>query len=549
MGGIYGSLGRATHPAIFPVRISSATRYNNPVTTSALHQLLDSSASRFPEKTAVEESEGGSIRYGELARLSDRVRDRLREMGVKPGDRVGICLRKSADAVASLFGIMKAGAAYVPVDPTAPASRNAFIFCNCAVKAVIIEARLADGLHHEFSQGGSALDSMVLDGVGAGVPLRQALDRLDAVHPVSSGPNAIPDASDLAYILYTSGSTGRPKGVMLSHGNAACFIDWCSNLFQPDERDRFSSHAPFHFDLSILDIYVSLKHGATLVIVEEQLGKEPVRLAPWIAEKKLTVWYSAPSILSLAAQFGKLEQYDYSSLRLVLFAGEVFPIKYLKLLKSLWPHPRYFNLFGPTETNVCTFYEVPEAIPESQAEPVPIGKACAHCQPLVADETGAEVSRGTEGELCIAGPSVLAGYWDLPENTAKAFLPRVDNQWYRTGDIVVELPDGNYKFLGRRDRMIKKRGYRIELGEIEAALYRHPAIKEAAAVAFSDDNGVAVKAFASTRNGAKLSAIELKTFCSENLPLYMVPDLFCCVESLPKTSTDKVDYQKLKAMK
>jgi len=166
----------------------------------------------------------------------------------------------------------------------------------------------------------------------------------------------------------------------------------------------------------------------------------------------------------------------------------------------------------------------------------------------VVDELGAEVPRGTEGELSIAGPSVLQGYWDLPENTAKAFLPERETQWYRTGDIVVELPDGNYKFLGRRDRMIKKRGYRIELGEIEAALYRHPEIREVAVLAFPDDEGVPVKAFASTRNGSKLSIIELKRFCSENLPLYMVPDLFCCLESLPKTSTDKIDYQKLKTM-
>jgi amino acid adenylation domain-containing protein len=436
----------------------------------------------------------------------------------------------------------------VPADPTAPASRNAYIFHNCAVKVVIVEERLAEALRLEFGQVGSTPEMIVLEGTGAGVPLTKALDRMDAVSPAPSMPSAVPESSQLAYILYTSGSTGRPKGVMLSHGNAACFIDWCSNVFQPNEDDRFSSHAPFHFDLSILDIYVSLKHGATLVLVEEQLGKEPARLAPWIAEKKITIWYSAPSILGLLAQFGKLEQHNYSSLRLVLFAGEVFPIKYLKLLKSLWPHPGYFNLYGPTETNVCTFYEVPHVIPESQTEPVPIGKACSYCEPLVLNEGGAEVPHGAEGELCIAGPSVMQGYWNLAENTAKAFLPGRDTRWYRTGDIVVELPDGNYKFLGRRDRMIKKRGYRIELGEIEVALYRHPAIKEAAVLAFPDIDGVPVKAFISTRDGSKLSIVELKKFCSENLPLYMVPDLFCCLESLPKTSTDKIDYQKLKSM-
>jgi amino acid adenylation domain-containing protein len=517
--------------------------------TRALHHLLDTAASRFPGNVAVEESDSGSIRYGELGRLSDRVRDRLLQLRVEPGDRVGICMRKSADAVASMFGIIKAGAAYVPADPTAPASRNAFIFHDCAVEVVIVESRLADRLSEEFKQLGFAPATIVIDGVGAGVPLTKALDRLDAVSPASSVPSAAPESSQLAYILYTSGSTGRPKGVMLSYGNAACFIDWCSDVFQPNEHDRFSSHAPFHFDLSILDIYVSLKHGATLVLVEEQLGKEPGRLAPWIAEKKITVWYSAPSILSLLAQFGKLEQHDFSSVRLVLFAGEVFPIKYLKLLKSLWLHPRYFNLYGPTETNVCTFYEVPHLIPASQTEPVPIGKACPYCEPLVVNEDGIDVAPGTEGELCIAGPSVLQGYWNLPENTAKAFLRGRDTRWYRTGDIVVELPDGNYKFLGRRDRMIKKRGYRIELGEIEVALYQHPAIKEAAVLAFPNVDGVPVKAFTSTRDGSKLSIIELKKFCSENLPLYMVPDLFCSLESLPKTSTDKIDYQKLKSMK
>src|SRR4029453_6670296 len=246
--------------------------------TTALHHLLDTVASRFPDRVAVEESDSGSIRYGELGRLSDRVRDRLLQLRVEPADRVGICMRKTGDAIASMFGVIKAGAAYVPADPTAPASRNAYIFHNCTVKVVIVESRLADRLSEEFKQVDFAPAMIVIDGVGAGVPLTKALDRLDAGSPAHSVSSAVPDPSRLAYILYTSGSTGRPKGVMLSPGNAACFIDWCSGLFQPNEHDRFSSHAPFHFDLSILDIYVSLKHGATLVLVEEQLGKEPRRL-------------------------------------------------------------------------------------------------------------------------------------------------------------------------------------------------------------------------------------------------------------------------------
>src|SRR5262249_14488047 len=146
---------------------------------------------------------------------------------------------------------------------------------------------------------------------------------------------------DLAYILYTSGSTGRPKGVTLSHANASTFVDWCSTTFEPTSDDRFSAHAPFHFDLSILDIWVALKHGATLMIIDEELGKDPSGLARYIAGARISIWYSAPSILSLLAQRGQLASHDYGSLRLVLFAGEVFPVTHLRSLQRLWPHPRY----------------------------------------------------------------------------------------------------------------------------------------------------------------------------------------------------------------
>jgi len=517
--------------------------------TFALDQLLEQSAERFPNRIAIEECNGGSIRFADLDRLANRLRDRLHRIGVEVGDRVGICMTKSADAVAAMFGIMKTGAAYVPVDPTAPATRSAYIFQNCAVKAIVLEERLAGSLKRELDAHGFSAHLIILNATGAGASLSESLDRLDAADPAPAAARIIPDPTRLAYILYTSGSTGRPKGVMLSHLNAASFVDWCSEVFQPQEQDRFSSHAPFHFDLSILDIYLSLKHGASTVIVDEQLAKDPVQLAPWIAERRLTVWYSAPSILSLLAQFGKLERHDYSSLRMVLFAGEVFPIKHLRLLKTLVVHPRYFNLYGPTETNVCTWYEVPRVIPDSQTEPVPIGQTCSHCRALVVSEDGTPVSLGEEGELCIAGPSVLEGYWSLPEQTARAFLQGRDERWYRTGDIVVEHPDEGFRFIGRRDRMVKKRGNRIELGEIEATLYRHPKIKEAAVIALPDQEGsVRLKAYVSTLDAVRLSIIELKRLCADNLPLYMVPDLFQSLESLPKTSTDKIDYQKLKEL-
>ncbi len=329
------------------------------VMCSALHQFLLDGARLGADRTAVEEPGHGRITYQELVKLSDRLRDRLSALGVGPGDRVAIYMRKSIDAIASIFGILKSGAAYVPVDPSAPAARNAYILHNCAVRVVIIEERFAARLLDELAELGVEPQLLVLEAAGAGAALCTALDREDAQRPAPVVATAAPAPDDLAYILYTSGSTGRPKGVMLSHENAVSFVDWCSEVFQPHENDRFSSHAPFHFDLSILDIYVPLKHGATLVLIAEEIGKEPQRLAPLIAERRISVWYSAPSILSLLAQYGNLGSYDYSALRLVLFAGEVFPVKHLRALKSLLPAPRYYNLYGPTETNVCTFYEIP----------------------------------------------------------------------------------------------------------------------------------------------------------------------------------------------
>jgi amino acid adenylation domain-containing protein len=515
----------------------------------SLHYFLGEAVQYRPEHEAIVDPGKGTINYDALGVLSDRVRDRLIHFGVRRGDRVGIYLKKSIDSVAAIFGVLKAGAAYVPVDPFAPPARNAYILNDCSVQAVIMDSCFGAKLHAEINHmGGRIQNPLMLDGVGGGHSLREALARVEKKDPAPTAPSVASSPDDLAYILYTSGSTGRPKGVMLSHRNAASFVNWCSKAFEPSQNDRFSSHAPFHFDLSILDIYVPIKHGSTLVLIGEELGKDPVQLASLISRERISIWYSTPSILSLLAQYGRLEQYRYESLRIIHFAGEVFPLKHLRALKALLPGRRYFNLYGPTETNVCTYFELPAQIPAEQSKPFPIGKSCSHVETKVVNEDGKEVPLGEEGELCVAGAGVMLGYWNLPERTARAFLgDDSGRQWYRTGDIVVQENDGNYIIIGRRDRMVKKRGYRIELGEVETALYRHPEVKEAAAIALAhEDNGICIKAFLSCRGVKHPSIIELKHFCSQNLPSYMVPDFFAIRDALPKTSTDKIDYQTLK---
>lgn len=508
-----------------------------------LHELLENSVRRFPQRPAVlDPARGEAAGYAELNALSERVRAALAAQGIGPRDRVGLCAHKSIGVVAALFGALKCGAAYVPVSADNPPSRNAFIFTDCAARAIVVEERLLGPLRDAF--GDRRLDvAEAFDGIKSGettyllvVPEASRAD--DAAETVPDG---------LAYILYTSGSTGQPKGVMHTHSSALGFIDWCSEAFHPSPEDRFSSHAPFHFDLSILDIFVPLKHGGAIVLLTEDLGKQPKRLAEVISEDRISVWYSTPTILRLLLEYGRAEQRDYSSLRTVCFAGEVFPVKHLRALQDWWPHPRYLNLYGPTETNVCTYYEVPGRVPDDRTEPLPIGRACSGDRTRVVNERGEEVRAGEEGELHVSGASVMAGYWNLPERNAAAFHIDQDGAaWYKTGDIVKEDPREGYLFIGRRDRMVKRHGYRVELGEIESALYKHPAVTEAAAVAVPVDEGtVKIRAFLNWTAETKPSLIALKQFCAQRLPLYMVPDEFSVLPALPKTSTDKIDYQKL----
>jgi amino acid adenylation domain-containing protein len=515
-----------------------------------LQQYLEEAAVRRPGHTAVEESEDAAISYADLDALANRLRDRLRHLGVREGDRVGVYLRKSIDSVATIFGILKSGAAYVPVDPEAPAPRNAGIHNDCSVKAVVLEKKLAEKYQDEIGKLGDVPTLIEIDGVGGGTPLGAALDALEATDPAPVTTTVIPSPDSLAYILYTSGSTGKPKGVMLTQRNAVSFVEWCWETFRPSDDDRFSSHAPFHFDLSILDLYLPMRQGATLVVIGEQLGKYPAGLAELIENKKITSWYSTPSILSLLYQHGKLDERDRSSLRTVLFAGEVFPVKHLRAVKALVPDARFYNLYGPTETNVCTYYEVPGQIEEDRTEPYPIGKVCSNAEGLVVDESGHAVTQGSEGELCIRGDAVTQGYWNMAERTEQAFLvTESGDRWYRTGDVVIEEPGGDFKFVGRRDRMVKRRGYRVELGEIEAALYANPVITEAAVVAIPDEErGILVRAFLAWTGEKKPSMIALKSYCAGALPRYMIPDQFTFLDALPKTSTDKVDYQKLLAI-
>lgn len=525
-----------------------------------LHQILPISAARFPDRDAVR-MDGRSMTYAELDQLTNQVARQLHAVGVKRGDRVGIYVNKSFASVIAVFGIMKAGAAYVPLDPNAPAKRLSYITRDCNVQVLLTVGLKVASLEAFLTEGSPLKHAILLDETaGETVPEVSGLAviPLSSVRSQETAAPATPEMvdADLAYILYTSGSTGVPKGVMIAHRTILTFVRWCTQEFQMTENDRVTSHAPLHFDLSTFDLYATVRAGGTIILVAETLSALPVKLADLLQNEKVTITYMVPSILSLMASYGKLDGHDLSAMRFILFAGEVFPIKYLRKLVAGVPHVGYYNLYGPTETNVCTYYKVvPADVGPDRTQPVPIGRACGNMEVFAVDDQGQLITEpGKEGELYARGSCVAQGYWGDRVKTEKSFVqnpfnPLYPDMIYKTGDVVTLAEDRvNWNYVGRRDHMIKSRGYRVELGEIETVLYRHEQVKEAAAVAIPDELlGSRIRCYVALAEGAAVTGKELEAFCVKFLPKYMVPERIEVRDVLPKTSSGKVDRTALLA--
>lgn len=518
-----------------------------------LHHLLTESAARWPEKEAVRD-QGKALAYGRLDRLTNQLARALRSAGVRRGDRVGIYVHKSLASIVSIFGILKAGGVYVPLDPNAPPGRLALITRNCDIRILLTASAKIETVAALYEAGTPLTTVILTDNESRATALAQAERFITWDEVCVQDERRLPPAgaieTDLAYILYTSGSTGDPKGVMISHRTIFTFVDWCYETFQITPDDRVTSHAPLHFDLSTFDIYVTIKGGGTVVLVPEKLSIFPMQFVHFLQEERITLTYLVPSILSMMVNYGQLDSHNLSALRLVLFAGEVFPVKYLRQLVAAVPHADYYNLYGPTETNVCTYYKVRlEDLAPDGTQPVPIGVACANVEVFAVDDQGLLVTHpGREGELWVRGSCVAQGYWGDPAKTAGNFVrnpyqTNFDEVAYRTGDRVVLDEDRlNWRYIGRRDHMIKSRGYRIELGEVEATLYSHAGVREAAVVAIPDELiGNRLQAFVVPIEGNGVTAKELRAYCSTRLPGYMVPESIEFRPELPKTSTGKVN--------
>jgi amino acid adenylation domain-containing protein len=514
-----------------------------------LFQAVDVAATRRPERDAVRYGPDG-LSYADLARRSNGLAHALVAHGVRRGDRIGIFMNKSLDSAVAIHGIMKAGGAYVPLDPFAPPARIALVIRNCGIRH-IITTDLKLELSALLSEDVGSVECLI------GSSPREGFRSLTWDEVLAEASDSAPviqlTEQDLAYILYTSGSTGTPKGIMHTHRSGLSFAEWAAATYELTAEDRVSNHAPLHFDLSTFDFFATVQAGATTVIVPEAITKLPADLGRLMAREKLTVWYSVPFALIQLLERGNLKSLDLSALRWLLFAGEVFPTKHLRQLLDALPHVRFSNLFGPTETNVCTYYHVPATLPDSD-EPIPIGTACGNIESLIVDGDDRPVADGEAGELLIRGGVVMRGYWGMPDRNACAFYRRpvfdghFEDVFYRTGDIVQPLADGNLKYLGRKDRQIKTRGYRVELDEVETALLSLSTVHEAAAFTVPDGNGShLIEAAVTVKTGFTLTADIVLSHAGGKLPPYAVPVRLRVMDAFPRTSTGKIDRRALEA--
>ncbi len=508
---------------------------------SDLKRLIADSFSHFSSQIALVDESDRSLSYTQLKYGVDALSTDLEKYGAIPGHRIGVCMPKSLESVCALLSVVQIEGAYIPLDPEAPASRNSYIIGDAQASLVITTTALAPALIGMMSPC-RIVDVNILE-----TPCQ--LIQLD--YP-DSDKLMVP--LNLAYILYTSGSTGQPKGVMITHQNAMCFIQWGIKTFDLVEDDVLSSIAPFHFDLSVFDLYAGLASGARIILIQPSSVKNPMILAELIDRFKITVWYATPTTLKMMLRFGRMNRYSHTSLHSVLFAGEVFPIAPLNELRTRWSQAKFYNLYGPTETNVCTYFELPTEVDQNQTHPFPIGYPCSYA--ICAIDDGSQihnVTSGLEGELLVAGESVMGGYLNQPDRNESALLLHDGMRFYRTGDIVRIDNQLLIHYISRKDRMVKRHGFRIELGEIEASLHTEPRIAEAGVIRRMSGPTLSetkIVAFYSTNESEnELDIPYLQSFLLTHIPSYMLPDQFVYLEEMPKTSTHKVDYTALNRFK
>lgn len=488
--------------------------------------------------------EGLAYTHADLERTANQLAHALQDRGVRAGDRVALLMGRGWDALCAMVGVMKAGAIYAPIELENPLPRLQKILTNAKPAFVLAAGPSAAKMIAETdvwkpaalawldSQTPPPRDNLAFD--------REGLQAFPVKPPALKA-----QPSDACQMLFTSGSTGTPKGVLLTHENVRSHIDWTVQHFEVSREDRFGWCTPLSFDTTSADVFTTLAAGACLCPFPHSLGLSAGAIVQFVEKAGITQWHTVPLQLQFLARSDALRPGAFPTLRHLMVGGEALPVTTLRYWMDRLPHVTFTNLYGPTETAMCsTSYTAPRPLPEDM-EQMPIGRPCPGEEILLLDTDGNPLNGPGPGEIAIAGSGVSLGYFNNAEKTAAAFVPdprHPGKRIYRTGDLA-EWRDDRLFFRGRLDNQVKSHGYRVELGEVEAALAALPALVEAAVYASGTRQNGAVTLCCAyvARSGEKVTGRSLRRALKEKLPDYMIPEKWTALKALPRKPNGKLD--------
>jgi len=502
---------------------------------NCLHHLIEAQSRRTPDAEALA-FEGERLSYRELERRANALAARLRELGAGPEARVGLCVGRSLEMVVGILAVLKAGAAYVPMDVAFPAERIAFMVADAGVKIVLTH---------------SALETKLPPSSGVALLRVDGFDWKNA----DGAPGEVGvTAENLAYVIYTSGSTGQPKGVGIEHRNIVRYVRGVAERLELEPGMAHATVSTIAADLGNTVIFPALASGGCLHVVAQERVESRALFAEYLRTNRIDVLKIVPSHLAALQSGGRPE--EVMPARRLILGGEASRLEWIERLRAAAPQCVIYNHYGPTETTVGVLtYRVGAELPSTPSRNLPLGRPLPDTRIHLLDEQGRPVAAGEKGEICIAGLQVARGYLNRPELSAERFVRDpfgADPQarMYRTGDLGRMLPEGDIEFCGRGDHQVKVHGYRVELGEIEAALREDERVQDAA-VLLRDEQLVAFVGSQQTGFspfGEALSSTLLRESLKARLPQYMVPSAIVLLEKLPLTANGKIDRQALAAM-
>ncbi len=515
-----------------------------------LSSFVAEAAEADPNGTAVVCADE-SLSWEAVERRVGRLASTLADCGVRRGDRVGIYLHKSLESFVAVHGILRSGAAYVPIDPLAPLDLVESIIGDCEINVLVSHLPRLVGLKKLLPK----VDLAAVIGVdGGSIDVAPSVTTRFVSWPeVDEADVAAPTANideDLAYVMYTSGSTGKPKGMMHTHRSGLAYATMSAALYELGPDNRTANFSPLHFDMSTFELLSAPSAGATCVIIPEPYLRVPASLTEYLSDQRVTTMYTVPSLFMQMMSRGAFAERDWSAVRWVMPAGEVFPAEPLRRLMALVPHARFANLYGPAEVNQCSYFHFPGSDPSAFDEVMPLGLPAPGAELQLVDDDDQPIEGPGTGLLIVRSPNMMAGYWNRPDLDAKGFLDRrgpggMRQRWYRTGDVIRRDEHGNLTFLGRSDNQVKIRGYRVELEVVEAAVGSLPGVEQVVVGVRSvvDGDSILVAHYVPTPDGGADGAgpDQWRRALVGVLPNYAVPAVFEPVSGFPLTPSGKID--------